>query len=289
LSRPAKPALSDAALAPGLYLTATPIGNLRDITLRALDVLSACDLVLAEDTRITGKLLAAYQITRPMQRFDEHAAARAMPRLLERLSMGERIALCSDAGTPLVSDPGSRLVVAALAQGSDVFPLPGASAVLAAVVAAGLPADRFLFAGFAPPKGAARDRFFQEFAQVPASLVFFEGQSRVSSSLRAMARAFGDRSAVVARELTKLHETFHRGTLLSLADDPALADPKGEIVIVVGPPLAAEASRPEDADALLDEALSRLSPGEAASEIAKRLGLPRKAVYARALIRKTAP
>jgi len=274
---------------PCLYLVATPIGNLADITLRALNTLSACDLVLAEDTRITGKLLAAYEISRPMQRFDEHAAARAMPKILERLSLGERIALCSDAGTPLVSDPGSRLVAAALAQGSDVFPLPGASAVLAAVVAAGLPADRFLFAGFAPPKGAARDRFFQDLAQVPASLVFFEGQSRVSSSLAAMARAFGDRSAVVARELTKLHETFHRGTLLSLAADPALADPRGEIVIVVGPPLAAEAARPEDADALLDEALSRLSPGEAASEIAKRLGLPRKTVYERALIRKAAP
>jgi 16S rRNA (cytidine1402-2'-O)-methyltransferase len=288
LSRPAPPPLSDSVLAPGLYVVATPIGNLRDVTLRALDVLAGCDLVLAEDTRVTGKLLAAYEISRPMQRFDEHAAARAMPGILERLSMGGRIALCSDAGTPLVSDPGARLVAAALAQGSRVYPLPGASAVLAAVVAAGLPSDRFLFAGFSPPKGAARDRFFGELADVPATLVFFEGQSRVSSSLTAMARAFGDRPAVVARELTKLHETCHRGTLLSLAADPALADPKGEIVIVVGPPLAAEAAAPEDADALLDEAMSRLSPGEAAAEIAKRLGLPRKAVYARALARKAA-
>jgi 16S rRNA (cytidine1402-2'-O)-methyltransferase len=164
--------------------------------------------------------------------------------------------------------------------------LPGASAVLAAVVAAGLPAERFLFAGFPPPKGAARDRAFAELANVPATLVFFEGQSRVASSLAAMAQALGDRPAVVARELTKLHETFHRGTLNTLAADPKLADPKGEIVIVVGPPLAPPAAAPEDADALLDEALARLSPGEAASEVAKRLGLPRKVVYARVLARK---
>ena len=222
-----------------------------------------------------------------MLRFDEHAAAQAMPKVLERLAAGERVALCSDAGTPLVSDPGSRLVVAALAQGAKVYPLPGASAVLAAVVAAGLPSDRFLFAGFPPPKGAARDRFFADFAAVPAALVFFEGQSRVASSLSSMARALGDRPAVVARELTKLHETCHRGTLMSLAADPALADPKGEIVIVVAPPPPAVSGAIEDADALLDEAVGRLSPGEAASEIAKRLGLPRKAVYARALSRKT--
>ena len=289
MSRPAPPPLSDAPLAPGLYVTATPIGNLRDVTLRALDVLNACDLVLAEDTRVTAKLLTAYGLSKPMQRFDEHAAAQAMPKILERLAAGGKIALCSDAGTPLVSDPGARLVAAALAQGSKVYPLPGASAVLAAVVAAGLPSERFLFAGFPPPKGAARMRAFSELAQVPASLVFFEGQSRVRSSLAAMADAFGDRPAVVARELTKLHETCHRGTLLSLAADPALADPKGEIVIVVGPPLSPEPSSVEDADALLDEAMARLSPGEAASEIAKRLGLPRKAVYARALARKAAP
>jgi len=249
MSRPDPPPLSDAILAPGLYVTATPIGNLRDVTLRALDVLAGCDLVLAEDTRVTAKLLNAYGISKPLLRFDEHAAAKAQPKVLERLAVGGRIALCSDAGTPLVSDPGARLVAAALAQGSAVYPLPGASAVLAAVVASGLPSERFLFAGFPPPKGAARDRAFAELAQVPAALVFFEGQSRVASSLAAMARAFGDRPAVVARELTKLHETVYRGALTSLAADPRLADPKGEIVIVVGPPLAAEAAQPQDADA----------------------------------------
>jgi 16S rRNA (cytidine1402-2'-O)-methyltransferase len=286
VTRPDPPPLSDAPLAVGLYVVATPIGNLRDITLRALDVLAGCDLVLAEDTRVTAKLLTAYGLSKPMLRFDEHAAAQAMPKVLERLAEGGRVALCSDAGTPLVSDPGARLVAAALAQRSAVIPLPGASAVLAAVVAAGLPAERFLFAGFPPPKGAARDRAFAELANVPATLVFFEGQSRVASSLAAMAQALGDRPAVVARELTKLHETFHRGTLNTLAADPKLADPKGEIVIVVGPPLAPPAAAPEDADALLDEALARLSPGEAASEVAKRLGLPRKVVYARVLARK---
>ena len=157
MARPAPPPLSDAHLAPGLYVTATPIGNLRDVTLRALDVLAGCDLTLAEDTRVTAKLLTAYGLSKPMQRFDEHAVAKALPKLLERLAAGERIALCSDAGTPLVSDPGARLVTAALAQGSAVYPLPGASAVLAALVAAGLPSERFLFAGFPPPKGAARD------------------------------------------------------------------------------------------------------------------------------------
>ncbi|MEI6281121.1 MAG: 16S rRNA (cytidine(1402)-2'-O)-methyltransferase [Alphaproteobacteria bacterium] len=286
MARPAPPPLSDAHLAPGLYVTATPIGNLRDVTLRALDVLAGCDLILAEDTRVTAKLLTAYGLSKPMQRFDEHAVAKALPKLLERLAAGERIALCSDAGTPLVSDPGARLVTAALAQGSAVYPLPGASAVLAALVAAGLPSERFLFAGFPPPKGVARDRCFAELAQVPATLVFFEGPPRLSSSLAAMAKALGDRPAVVARELTKLHETMHRGTLSSLAADPALGNLKGEIVVVVGPPLAAAAHAVEDADALLDEAMARLSPGEAASEIAKRLSLPRKAVYARALARK---
>ena len=289
MARPAPPPLSDAPLAPGLYVTATPIGNLRDITLRALDVLAACDLVLAEDTRVTAKLLTAYGLSKPMQRFDEHAVAKALPKLLERLAAGERIALCSDAGTPLVSDPGARMVSAALAQGSAVYPLPGASAVLAAVVAAGLPSERFLFAGFPPPKGAARDRAFAELAQVPATLVFFEGAPRLQSSLSAMAKALGDRPAAVARELTKLHETIHRGTLAGLAADPMLANLKGEIVVVVGPPLAQAAHAVEEADALLEEAMSRLSPGEAASEIAKRLGLPRKAVYARALARKAAP
>lgn len=288
MSRPATPALSDAPLAPGLYVVATPIGNLRDITLRALDVLAGCDLVLAEDTRVTGKLLAAYEISKPMQRFDEHAAERMLPKVLDLLAQGKRIALCSDAGTPLVSDPGYRLVIAAHGQGSAVIPLPGASAVLAALVLAGLPTDRFLFAGFLPHKGGPRETALSEVRDAPGSLVFFEGPSRLRASLASMAKVLGDRPAAVTRELTKIHETCVRGTLSQLAADPALETVKGEIVIVVGPPLPAAKAEAESADALLAEALTRLSPGEAATEVAKALGLPRKAVYARLLAMKSA-
>ena len=288
MSRPATPALSDTPLAPGLYVVATPIGNLRDVTLRALDVLAGCDLVLAEDTRVTGKLLAAYEISKPMQRFDEHAAERVLPKVLDLLAQGKRIALCSDAGTPLVSDPGYRLVVAAHAQGAAVTPLPGASAVLAALVLAGLPTDRFLFAGFLPHKGGPRETALGEVRDVPGSLVFFEGPSRLRASLASMAKVLGDRPAAVTRELTKIHETCVRGTLSQLAADPALETVKGEIVVVVGPPLPAAKAQAESADALLAEALTRLAPGEAATEVAKALGLPRKAVYARLLAMKAA-
>ena len=288
MSRPATPALSDAPLSGGLYVVATPIGNLRDITLRALDVLAGCDLVLAEDTRVTGKLLAAYEISKPMQRFDEHAAERMLPKVLSLLAESKRIALCSDAGTPLVSDPGYRLVIAAHEQGSAVFPLPGASAVLAALVLAGLPTDHFLFAGFLPHKGGPRETALAQVREVPGSLVFFEGPSRLQASLASMAKVLGDRPAAVTRELTKIHETCVRGTLSQLAADPALAEVKGEIVIVVGPPLPAAKAQAESADALLAEALTRLSPGEAATEVAQALGLPRKAVYARLLAMKSA-
>lgn len=279
---PPAPALSDAPLAPGLYLVATPIGNLRDITLRALDVLAAADLVLAEDTRVSAKLLSAYGLKAKLERYDEHAAERMRPRVMQALAEGARVALVSDAGTPLVSDPGFRLVREAVAAGAAVHPIPGPSALLAALTVAGLPTDRFLFAGFPPPKSAARRTFFEELAGVRATLVFFEGGSRVAASLADMASVFGPREAAVARELTKLYETVLRGPLDDLAADPRLADPKGEIVVVVGPGRETEASA-ADADTALMDALTRLKPADAAAEVAKALGLSRRDLYRRAM------
>ena len=205
-------------------------------------MLAGVDLVLAEDTRVTGKLLATYGISRPLERYDDHAGERVRPRVLAALARGGRIALCSDAGTPLVSDPGYRLVREAVGQGHAVIPIPGASSVLAALSAAGLPTDRFLFAGFPPPKPTARRAFFETLAPLRATLVLFEGASRLRASLVDMAAVFGSRQAVVARELTKLHETHHRGDLNRLAADPALARPKGELVVVVGPRRGAAAA-----------------------------------------------
>ena len=273
---------SQNPLAPGLYVTATPIGNARDITLRALDALAACDAIAAEDTRVTAKLLAIHGIAKPLFAYNDHNAAGARPKLLKRLREGQRIVLVSDAGTPLVSDPGYRLAIEAVAQGSAVFPIPGASAVMAALTVAGLPTDRFLFAGFTPPKSAGRRSLFAELAPIRASLVFFEGGSRLAASLADMAAVFGPREAMVGRELTKLYETCIRGTLDVLALNPALATPKGEMVVVVGPG-AEIAATPADADAALADALTRLGPAEAASEVAGALGLNRRELYRRAL------
>ncbi|HEY3797428.1 MAG TPA: 16S rRNA (cytidine(1402)-2'-O)-methyltransferase [Caulobacteraceae bacterium] len=283
--RPPPPALSDAPLAAGLYLVATPIGNLRDITLRALDVLAGVDLILAEDTRVTGKLLSAYGISKRLERYDEHGAARTRPKALAALAGGGRLALVSDAGTPLVSDPGYRLVGEALAAGVAVWPIPGASAALAGLSVAGLPTDRFLFAGFPPPKSAARRTFLEGLKAERATLIFYEGASRLGVSLADMAAVLGERPAAVARELTKLHETVVRGSLAALAADPALAAPKGEIVIVVGgaPDAAPDA---EGAEAALTEALARLSPADAAREVAAATGLPRRDLYRQALALK---
>ena len=282
----ALPALDDAPLAPGLYVVATPIGNLRDITLRALDTLAQADLVLCEDTRVTGKLLHAYGISAKLERHDEHAAERARPKAMAALADGKRVILVSDAGTPLISDPGYRLVREAAAEGHSVFPVPGASALIAGLSAAGLPTDRFLFVGFPPPKSAARRTFLAEFAGVRATLVFYEGGSRLAASLTDMAAVLGDREAVVCRELTKLYETFYRGSLAALAADPKLDAPKGEIVILVGPGRETEATA-ADADAALVDALSRLKPAEAAAEVAKALGLSRRDLYRRAMELKT--
>ncbi|MGX1586583.1 16S rRNA (cytidine(1402)-2'-O)-methyltransferase [Brevundimonas diminuta] len=269
-------------VSPGLYLVATPIGNLRDMTLRALDVLAAADLVLAEDTRVTAKLLTAYGLKAKLERCDDHASSRAAEIAVERLKAGEVVALVSDAGTPLVSDPGYVVARAAVAEGLPVHPVPGPSSLLAALCIAGLPADRVLFAGFLPPKSAARRTALEELRPGRQTLVFFESGPRLRDSLADMAEVLGARPAAVARELTKLYEECVRGDLAELAVDPRLDAPKGEIVVVVGPGEAETASA-ADADAALAEALTRLPPGEAAAEVSKALNLPRKPLYKRAL------
>ena len=282
MTDPAAHAPPPKPVEPGLYVVATPIGNLRDITLRALDVLAAADLVLAEDTRVTAKLLSAFSLKKRVERYDDHTGEQMRPRVIAELRAGARIALVSDAGTPLVSDPGYKLVRAALEAGARVHPIPGPSATLAALTLAGLPTDRFLFAGFTPVKSGARRAMFEALRSVRATLVFFETGPRLRASLEDMAAVFGAREAAVTRELTKLYETCVRGDLAALAVDPRLDAPKGEIVVVVGPGADAEASE-ADADAALSEALTRLSPADAASEVARALGLPRKTLYRRAL------
>jgi 16S rRNA (cytidine1402-2'-O)-methyltransferase len=279
----APPPRNDKPLEPGLYIVSTPIGNLRDLTFRAVDVLEACDLVLAEDTRVAGKLLKAYGLSKKVERYDDYAGERARPKIMAALQAGQRVALISDAGTPLVSDPGYKLVREAALLGLPVIPIPGASAVLSGLAVAGLPTDRFLFAGFPPPKSGARRTMFEELAGVRATLVFYETGPRLAESLADMAAVFGpSREAAVARELTKLYETTYRGTLDSLAADPKLDGPRGEIVVLVGPGRA-EAAGAAEAEAALAEALKRLSPSEAAAEVAKALGLNRRELYRRAI------
>ena len=271
-------------LAPGLHVVATPIGNLRDITLRALATLAAADAVLAEDTRVSRHLLAHYGVTTPLVAYHEHNAAAMRPQLLARLADGAALALISDAGTPLVSDPGYKLVAGALAAGIAVTGVPGPSAVLAALMVAGLPTDRFFFEGFLPPKSAARRVRINELAQVPGTLVFFESPRRLAGTLADLAAELGDRPAAVARELTKFFETTRRGTLSELAASFGREDPpKGEIVVLVGPPEAAAPAGDEQLDRLLREALQSLSVKDAAAAVSARTGAPRRQVYARAL------
>lgn len=271
--------------APGLYVVATPIGNAEDITLRALTVLREADEVACEDSRVTAKLLARHGIGAKLTPYHEHNAARARPRLLAKLSAGGRIALVSDAGTPLVSDPGYKLVRACIEAGIPVIPVPGPSAPLAALLVSGLPSDRFLFAGFLPNKSAARRRVFGKLAAVPATLLFFESAQRLAESLDDMAAVLGDRPAAVARELTKLFEECRRGSLAELAAHYRdSGPPKGEIVIVCGGATGdnAEAAA-ETLDAQLATALERMSLKDAVAAVAEATGLPRKQVYARAL------
>jgi len=270
------------SVAAGLYLVATPIGNLRDMTLRALDVLAAADLVLAEDTRVTAKLLTAYGLRAKLERCDDHASARAAETAVERIRGGAVVALVSDAGTPMVSDPGFVVARAVIAAGLPVHPIPGASSLLAALCIAGLPADRVLFAGFLPSKQSARKAMLDELRPARQTLVFFESGPRLADSLADMAAVLGPRPAAVARELTKLYEECVRGSLPELAVDPRCRSPKGEIVVVIGPGEAVEASE-ADVDAALTGALTRLPPGEAASEVSRALNLPRKPLYQRAL------
>ncbi len=268
----------------GLHLVATPIGNLRDVTLRALEVLAAADVIACEDSRVTRKLLDHYGIRTPLTPYHEHNAAEARPRLLERLKAGEAIALVSDAGTPLVSDPGYKLVRDSREAGLCVTAIPGPSALLAALTAAGLPTDRFFFEGFLPPKEGARRARIAELARIPASLILFETGPRLGATLVDLAEAFGGREAAVCRELTKLHEEIRRGDLASLARHYAGdAETRGEIVLVVAPPSAQEETMAADLDALLRQALARTSVKEAVAEVASATGLPRRAVYQRAL------
>jgi 16S rRNA (cytidine1402-2'-O)-methyltransferase len=273
-------------LAPGLYVTATPIGNARDITLRALDVLAECDLVAAEDTRVSAKLLAIHGLSRPLVAYNDHNGARERPKLLARLKHGARIALISDAGTPLISDPGFKLVREALAEGIAVHAVPGASATLTALALGGLPTDRFFFAGFLPPKPGERGSVLAELADIRATLVFFEAANRLTASLTQMAEVLGDRPAAVTRELTKLYEEVRRSTLSRLAAHyTGEGAPKGEVTILVGPP-GAPAADTGRLDLLLDKALPFMPVRAAAELIAEALGLSRKDVYRRALEKK---
>lgn len=263
-------------------MTATPIGNAQDISLRALSVLAGCDAIAAEDTRVSAKLLAIHGISRPMISYNDHNAPEMRPRLIERLRGDARIALISDAGTPTVSDPGMKLVRAAREAGIAVYPVPGASAALAALAAAGLPTDRFLFAGFLPSKQGERRTALTELKSVPATLVFFEGPSRLSESLADMAEVLGAREAAVARELTKLHEEVRTGTLTELAAAYADKTPKGEITLVVAPPADAEPDTGK-VDSLLRQALPFMPVKAAANLVAEATGASRRDVYDRAL------
>jgi 16S rRNA (cytidine1402-2'-O)-methyltransferase len=272
------------ALAPGLYLVATPIGNLRDVTLRALEVLAAADLIACEDTRVTHKLLDRYGITTALTPYHDHNAAQARPKLLARLKEGAAVALVSDAGTPLVSDPGYKLVRAAREAGTSVTALPGASAVLAALTLAALPTDRFFFEGFLPAKEGQRRSRIAELGRVPATIVLFETGTRIAAALADLAAGLGAREAAICRELTKLHEEVRRGDLATLARDYASADePRGEIVIVIAPPEPQEKLSAGDLDTLLQQALARLSVKEAVAEVAAVTGQPRRDIYQRAL------
>jgi 16S rRNA (cytidine1402-2'-O)-methyltransferase len=275
------------SLPPALYLVATPIGNLRDVTIRALETLASADLIYCEDTRISSKLLARYGIANSLKPYHDHNAAKVRPVILESLGRGASIALISDAGTPLISDPGYKLAVEAIAQGSRVEMVPGPSAPIMALALSGLPVDRFLFAGFLPAKQGERLRVLEELKSVPAALIFFEAPGRVAATMEAIKLTLGDRRVALARELTKLHEEILRGRPDEIiAAIRARGSVKGEITIVVDRPSAVKSIDCNAVETALFTALQNHSPAKAASLIAKKLGLPKKQLYALALSRK---
>lgn len=265
-------------LPPGLYLVATPIGNLADMSLRALSVLARADVIYCEDTRHSRTLFAHYAINRPLQPYHEHNAREQRPRILAALQGAKRVALISDAGTPLVSDPGYKLVREAAAEGHAVVSIPGPSAVLPALTSSGLPTDVFLFAGFLPPRSAARRLRLEELAGTPATLLVFEAPTRLAETLADMAAVLGARPAAIARELTKLHEEVVRGSLTELAEAVSMQETKGEIVIVVGPPLKEAAGNIQIRDALAG-ALEEMTLRDAAKAVSDALGVPKARVY----------
>lgn len=277
--------VNNAQLQPGLYIVATPIGNLGDLSRRASDILANADIIAVEDSRVTAKLLHHIGVKRPMIPYHDHSTESVRAGLIARMAT-EAVALVSDAGTPLISDPGHKLVRDARAAGHTVVTIPGPSAAISALTLAGLPTDRFLFMGFLPSKAQARGSTIAEVASVRATLVFYESGPRLSAALAALAEGLGDREAAVARELTKKFEECVTGTLSALSARYAEAPPKGEIVIVVAPPGDAPPPSEEDADAALQEALKRLPVSKAAGEVAKKFGLDRKALYARAMAMK---
>lgn len=272
---------TEPSLPPGLYIVATPIGNLSDLSPRAAATLRGADHILAEDKRVTAKLLAHAGARAPMTLYHDHSSDEDRRRALELLATSA-VALVSDAGTPLISDPGYKLVRAARAAGHPVFTIPGPCAAIAALTVAGLPTDRFLFAGFLPAKAKARRDAIAELGAVKASLVVYESGPRLGDCLADLAAVLGAREGAVVREISKLHEECVTGSLAQLAERYLEAPPRGEIVVVVGPPPAREASD-QDLDAALAESLETLSPSRAAAEVATRLGIPRKRAYARAL------
>jgi len=277
--------MDDLVLAPGLYIVATPIGNLGDLSPRAAQILMKADVVAVEDSRVTAGLFRHLGTKGRMLPYHDHNADAVRPGLIARMA-SEVVALVSDAGTPLISDPGFKLVRDARAAGHVVTTIPGPCAAIAALTLAGLPTDRFLFLGFLPAKQQARAEAIAEIAAIRATLVLYESGPRLSVCLAALAEGLGDREAAVAREITKRFEECVTGTLTELAARYADAPPKGEMVVVVAPPGEAAPASEEDADAALAEALTRLPPAKAAGEVAKRLGLDRKALYARALALK---
>lgn len=284
----AQPSGSGAIRKPGagLYIVATPIGNAGDITLRALDILRGVDAIACEDTRVTGKLLRRYGIRTRMLPYHDHNAAKMRPVLLDRIAAGQAIALVSDAGTPLISDPGFKLVREAKDRGLSLTHLPGANAAITALVLSGLPSDRFLFGGFLPAKSAARRTELELFRTLPATLIFYESAQRLAEMLADVAASLGNREVAVARELTKLFEEVRRGPAADLSAHYAdKGPPKGEVVVVVGPPAeGAAANDAADMDSLLKQALSGgMSVRDAAAHVATITGQPKKQVYARAL------